>query len=79
MTKHIRDRIKKNGIKASVRKMRACGTDYIRVSTVKHDQAFSLEEQFSINRIALANGLTKIRGLEIAEETPFGNETSLYL
>jgi hypothetical protein len=74
MTKHIRQRIKKAGIKASVSKFTACGTFYVRVATAKAEQQFTLEEQTLIKRIAKGNALTGARCMEIEEEIPFGNE-----
>ena len=74
MTKHIRQRIKQAGIKASVSKFTACGTSYVRVATSTCEQQFTLEEQKLIKRIANGNALTGARGMEIEETIPFGNE-----
>ena len=78
MTKHIRGRIKVAGIKTSVCKMTACGSDYIRVSTASHEQRFTDEEMVAINTICKSNGLTSVRGMEIEIEKPFA-QGSFYM
>ena len=78
ITKHIRSRIKKARIKASVRKMIICGTPRVSVSVASYDQNFTLNEQKIISRIARVNGATLIRGIEIEETVPFGNEIEFF-
>ena len=78
ITKHIRSRIKKAGIKASVRKMIICGTPRVSVSVASYDQNFTLNEQKIISRIARVNGATLVRGIEIEETVPFGNEIEFF-
>jgi hypothetical protein len=64
-TAHIRQRIAKAGVKASVSKYNSCGTSWIRVAVSKHELNFTPLEQTAIKIIAKSNGLTKSRGLEI--------------
>jgi hypothetical protein len=78
ITKHIRSRIKKAGIKASVRKITICGTPRVSVSVASYNQNFTLDEQKMINRIARVNGATLIRGIEIEDTVPFGNEREFF-
>jgi len=65
MTAHIRQRIAKAGIKASVSKYTSCGASWIRVAVTKADLNFTQLEQTAIKIIAKSNKLTKARGLEI--------------
>lgn len=74
MTQHIRKRIKANGIKATVKKYTSCGSNWIRVSAVGYGNCFSQQDQETINRIAIVNGLTGSRGSEIHSTTTFGDE-----
>ena len=74
MTKHIRQRIKKAGIKASVSLYRSCGSKWIRVSTHNFEARFTEEEQRQINNIAEVNRLTYSQGLPIEVDIPFGQE-----
>jgi hypothetical protein len=78
ITKHIRSRIKKAGIKASVRKMVICGTPRVSVSVASYNQNFTLDEQKMIKRIARVNGATLIRGIEVEDTVPFGNECEFF-
>lgn len=78
ITKHMRSRIKKTGIKASVRKMVICGIPRVFVSVASYNQNFSLDEQKIINRIARVNGATLVRGIKIEETVPFGNEREFF-
>jgi hypothetical protein len=65
MTAHIRARIKKAGISASVSKYESCGSKWIRVAVTAPDRNFTPCEQNAIKIIAQANGLTLARGLPI--------------
>ena len=78
ITKHLRNRIKAAGIKASVRKMVICGCKRVSVSVASYDQNFTADEQKTINRIARVNGCTLIRGMEIEDSTPFGNDNEYF-
>jgi hypothetical protein len=74
MTKHIRQRIQKAGIKASVVKQVNCGIKTVRVSTRAYEQEFTADEQSTINKIAKTNGLTNAACIEINTEIQFGQE-----
>jgi len=65
VTAHIRQRIAKAGVKASVSKYTSCGVHWVHVSATKPDANFTPLEQTAIKIIAKSNGLTKARGLEI--------------
>jgi hypothetical protein len=65
MTAHIRKRIAKSGITASVRKYKSCGVNWIQVNVTNPEHEFTPCEQNAIKVIAQANGLTLCRGMEI--------------
>lgn len=65
MTKHLRKRIAKAGIKARVRKSMSCGNAVIDVISPTFERTFSLEERQTIGLIAKVNGMTFARGLPI--------------
>ena len=65
ITAHIRARIKKAAIKASVVKYESCGSNWIRVSVTDPELNFTPLEQTAIKIIATANGLTASRGLPL--------------
>ncbi len=68
MTAHIRTRIKKAGIKASVSKYTSCGVNWVRVAVCTHDGEFTPLEQAAIKIIAQSNKLTLAQGLPIIIE-----------
>lgn len=65
LTAHLRDRIKKAGIKACCSLQTYCGEQVIRVSVPKYDAQFTEDEQRTIRTIAQVNGLTFARGSAI--------------
>lgn len=65
MTAHIRNRIKKAGIKARVRMQEYCGYTVIQVNAPEYGVEFSSESQREICLIAQCNGLTFAQGMEI--------------
>jgi len=65
MTKHIRTRIAKAGIKVRVRLYESCGDNYIQVFGVTPDAQFSEAEQREIRIIAQVNRLTLAQGMPI--------------
>jgi len=65
MTKHIRTRIKKAGVKARVIAATSCGSQYIKVVTPSYEARWTEEETFQILLIAEANRLTLVRGMPI--------------
>lgn len=65
MTKHIRNRLKAQGIKARVRKFTACGVRYVQVFAPAHGATFAAEEMFTIAHVADCNRLTGAQGAKI--------------
>lgn len=65
MTKHLRSRLKHEGIKARVRKFEACGVMNIQVFTVEHGKKWTDHERRMIAHIADCNKLTGTRGSKI--------------
>ena len=65
LTAHIRERIKKAGIKARVCMNYSCGSRVIQVVTPSYESRFTSGEIVRFCTIALANGLTFVRGLPI--------------
>ena len=68
MTKHFRNRLKKNGIKANCRMLSCCGSEIIQVFAPTFESRFSIDEIKTICHIAICNGLKFVRGLEIEPE-----------
>lgn len=68
MTKHLRNRIAKSGIKARVRLQESCGVKWIQVAVPAFDISFTENEQRTIRTIAQVNGLTLAQGMEIDVE-----------
>lgn len=67
MTKHVRNRLKVAGIKASVTMSKSCGVQWIKVDPISYGIEFTKEEQSKIVLIAKVNGLTLSRGMEIID------------
>lgn len=67
MTKHLRHIIKRDGIKARVRKL-ANSRNGIQIFPIAHDVRFTEDEQHQIRHMAKVNGLTLVRGLPIDVE-----------
>jgi hypothetical protein len=65
LTKHLRKRLAKSGIKARCSMYDSCGAKWIKVSVPAFDVEFTEEEQREIRLIAKVNGLTHAQGLEI--------------
>jgi len=65
MTANIRKLIKASHIKALVRKQECCGSKVIQVNCPAFGIDFTSEEQNSIRKIAVSNGLTWVRGMPI--------------
>lgn len=69
MTKHIRNRIKRAGVKANVRMQKGLGNDrIIQINTIEYGLEFTQEEQRTIRQIAKTNRLTHVMGVEIVVE-----------
>jgi len=64
-TKHIRNRLRAQGIKARVSLYAACGSRWIRVVPVAADASWNGEEAQKIAICAKVNGLTYSQGMEI--------------
>jgi hypothetical protein len=65
MTNHIRNRIKREGIDASVRGHRSCGVQWIVVEVDEHGKSFTQQQCQKIALIASINGLTYAKGLPV--------------
>lgn len=71
LTKHIRSRIKSEGIKARVRMCPAGGA--VQVITPSYDARFTSDEIYKIAFIAKCNKLTMVRGDEIDPKSMSNN------
>ena len=65
MTKHIRARLKKSGIKAKVNLHVICGAKVIKVFTPSFDEDFTSQQIHDLCNIAKINLLTCTRGTPI--------------
>lgn len=65
MTNHIRNRLKHEGIEASVRGHRSCGVQWIVVAMDEHGKSFTQQQCQKIALIASINGLTYAQGVPV--------------
>lgn len=68
MAKHIRNRLKHEGIKAKCSIYTSCGTRYIRIVTPEYGSYFTAQQLEKIGVIACVNKLTNARGEPINME-----------
>ena len=62
---HLRDRLRHEGIKASVRMLSYCGDKVVAVEPTTYEGRFSHAEQVIIGLVAEVNGLTFVRSTPI--------------
>jgi hypothetical protein len=65
LTNHIRNRIKREGIDASVRGHRSCGVVWIVVEVDEPGKSFTQQQCKKIALIAFINGLTYAKGVPV--------------
>lgn len=65
---HLRDRLRHEGIKASVRMLSFCGEKVIAVEPTTYEGRFSHAEQVIIGLVADVNGLTFSQGMAVDTE-----------
>ena len=65
LTAHVRTCLKRADIKASVRKLKVCGSYVISVTVPKYGMEFTPDQQRRIREIGKNNGFTSVQGIEI--------------
>ena len=68
ITKHFRNRLKINGVKARVRMLNTCGDKVIQVNATEYGKEFTEDEQRIVRQTAVNNGFTLVNGLPIDVE-----------